>query len=300
MWPRRPTVSSTTRRWLPRESGRRRFGSASVSRTRMTWFVTFRTRSRHSGDFTIAPPVTTVTDVSRRPAALVIAVATIATALGAAVPPASAGHGHGPTAADVAAGRAAVAHREQQVRHAAARVDRARAAVASLASAAEVKVEAYNAAIVRQQAAQRAADAAGMVLDAAAHRVAQARGRINDFAAAAYKSGGMSTVDAMLGAQGPESLVYRVTALQAIAGSQRDAGQALDAARVYQLAVEQRAREVLARARSLTAAAEQARVRAQAAVDAQVAVASRLDRRRHHLAGLLETAQHHASALEQA
>jgi len=238
--------------------------------------------------------------MSRRAAALATVLAAVVTPLTVAVPAAEAGHGHGPSARAVAAGRAAVARREQQVGHAAARVEGARAAVDHLAARAEVAVEAFNAARLRQQSAQRAADAAAVVLGAAAQRVTEARGQINRFAAAAYMSGGMSTVDAMLGASGPQALVYRVTTLQAIAGSQRDAGQALDAARVYQLAVEQHAREVLVRARTLAAAADRARAAAQSAVDEQTAVARELERRRHHLAGLLQTARQHASALERA
>src|SRR5207244_1481889 len=120
---------------------------------------------RHSGSFTIAPSVTTVTGVSRRAGgsrgpsskgpsstecrALAVVVATIATTLTVAVPAAEAGHGHGPSARDVAAGRAAVAHRERQVSRAAAEVAHARAAVSRLAASAEIAVEAYNAANIR-------------------------------------------------------------------------------------------------------------------------------------------------------
>jgi cell wall-associated NlpC family hydrolase len=113
-------------------------------------------------------------------------------------------------------------------------------------------------------------------------------------------SGGLSSVDAMLGADGPESLLYRVNTLNVISRAQRDATQALDAARIYQLAVRQEAQATLARAGAAAHAADRARHRAESAVASQTAVLAGLKQRRRELAALLADARQHASALERA
>lgn len=215
-------------------------------------------------------------------------------------PPAEATHHPGPSARDVAAGKAAVTKREHQVARAVDLLAAARQKAARLADAAEVAVEAFNAARVRQQAAAEAVAAARLVLRAAGHRVTTAKARVGRFGAVAYMTGGMSTVDAMLGSDGPDSLLYRVGTLEVIAQSQRDATQALDAARVYQVSVERQAQVVLARARQAAAAAATARGKAQHAVQRQVSVVHAVGARRQHLATLLAEARRHASALERA
>jgi cell wall-associated NlpC family hydrolase len=163
-----------------------------------------------------------------------------------------------------------------------------------------VAIEGYNQARVKQRAAQRDADLARVVLGVAARHVTDARRRIGRFAAAAYMSGGLSSVDAMLGADGPESLLYRVNTLNVISRAQRDATQALDAARIYQLAVRQEAQATLARAAAAAHAADRARHRAESAVASQTAVLAGLKQRRRELAALLADARQHASALERA
>ena len=215
-------------------------------------------------------------------------------------PPASASHHHGPSARAVAAGKAAVATRERQVARAAARLAAAQQQMQRLAGAAEVAVEAFDAARVRQQAAADAVDAARLVLRTAGHRVAVAKARVGRFGAAAYMSGGMSSVDAMLTSDGPESLLYRVGTLEVISRSQRDATQELDAARVYQLSVERQAQVVLTRAQRAAEAAGRARVHAQQAVQRQVSVLHTVRAQRQHLTALLRQARRHASALERA
>ncbi|MDQ1679653.1 MAG: hypothetical protein QOI42_512, partial [Frankiaceae bacterium] len=169
---------------------------------------------------------------ARRALGSVATIATVGLLAGgvlAPAPAAYAGHGHGPSARQVAAGKAAVARREHQVAAAAGRVQATKAELGRLNTAAEVAVEDYNQARVKQRAAQRDADLAKVVLRVAAHHVTVARNRVGHFAAAAYMSGGLSSVDAMLGADGPESLLYRVNTLNVISRAQRDATQALDA-----------------------------------------------------------------------
>jgi cell wall-associated NlpC family hydrolase len=214
--------------------------------------------------------------------------------------PAFASHHPGPSARAVAAGKAAVARREHQVARAVDRLAAARTEAHRLADSAEVAVEAYNAARVRQLAATEAVAAARLVLDAAGHRVDRARARVGRFGAAAYMTGGMSSVDAMLNADGPESLLYRVGTLEVISRSQRDATQALDAARVFQVSVERQAQVVLGRARQAATAAAAARVQARQSVQRQVAVVQAVRQRHGRLMTLLGQARQHASALERA
>jgi cell wall-associated NlpC family hydrolase len=229
--------------------------------------------------------------------------AVLAAALGLALPlggTALADHRGGPSAGDVAAGRAAVHDREAQVRAAAAAVTRAQTALDRLTTAAEVAVERYNGARVREQQARAEVRVAEVVVNAASQRVGAARARVSRFGRAAYMGGGMSSVDVLLTSSGPSSLLYRLGTLEVISTSQRDAMQSLDAARVYQLAVEQQAQAALERAATASKAAATAKATAQGAVARQSGLVSGLQSRRHELAALLRDARQHASALEQA
>ncbi len=209
-------------------------------------------------------------------------------------------HHGGPSAHAVAAGKARVAHREQQVRAAAARLARSRRDLAALADRAEIAIEAFNRARLDERSARRDVRSAELVVQTAAERVAASQEQVGHFAAAAYMSGGFAPITAMVDAAGPQTMLDRVSTIQAIASAQRDATQSLEAARVYELTLEQQARTVLERARRLAADADAARDRAQAAVDRQTSVLDRLRERRHRLTTLLARAQHHASALERA
>jgi peptidoglycan DL-endopeptidase RipA len=209
-------------------------------------------------------------------------------------------HGGGPSASDVAAGRAAVHDRAAQVRAAAAAVADAQSALARLATAAEVAVERYDGARVREQQAHAEVRVAGLVVDAASQRVTAARARVARFGRAAYMGGGMSSIDVLLTSSGPSSLLYRLGTLEVISSSQDDAAQSLEAARVYQLAVEQQAQAALKRAAAASKAAANAKSAAQSAVTRQGDLVTGLQSRRHQLAALLRDARQHASALEQA
>ena len=214
--------------------------------------------------------------------------------------PASAGHGHGPSARAVAAGRAAVSQRERQVRRAAARLVDARAALQQLQARAEIAIEAYNGARVREVADRRQATAADVVLAAATHQLGSAQQRVARFARTAYITGGLSSIDALLTANGPQDMIDRAGTLEVISRSQRDATEAFDAARVYQLVVSRQAHTTLLRAQADARAAARARSQAQKAVAQQTAALTSLVQRRHRLARLLADARRHASALERA
>jgi cell wall-associated NlpC family hydrolase len=215
-------------------------------------------------------------------------------------PAALASHGGGPTAAAVADSKAKVVRLERQVASAAAHVAKSQQALESLRVSAEVAAEAFDRARLRQAAAQQDLQAAQLVLDAAASRVDSARAQVERFAVAAYETGGLSTVDAVLSAAGPQTLLYRLGALDAVSRSQHDVVAAFTAARVYQRAVEAQAATVLARARSAASAADQARARAQSLVTRQVTAVTALKTAQRRLARLLAGARAHASTLERA
>src|SRR3954451_5680957 len=102
-----------------------------------------------------------------RSRAIVLALTAVVVGL---APAAYADHGGAPSADDVAAGKAAVTQREAQGRGAADAIARTQARLERLATAAEVAVEHYNGARVKEREARAAADVAHVVLDAAAQR----------------------------------------------------------------------------------------------------------------------------------
>jgi cell wall-associated NlpC family hydrolase len=215
-----------------------------------------------------------------------------------AAPRARAPHGGGPSAGQVAASKATVAEREQQVTHAAAVLDRAQAKFQKLSDMAEGIVEAYDEAEVKLAAAQRAADTAESVLAVANAQVAKSQRSVSHFARAAYESGGLSTIDAVLSPGGTKALVGRVAAIDAISVSQHRTLSRLDAASIYQGVVARQAEGVAGKARQAADAAAKAKTAAESSVAAQQQLLSSLHRKKAHLATLLSDAQSTASKLE--
>ena len=127
-----------------------------------------------------------------------------------------------------------------------------------------------------------------------------ARGQLSRFAVAAYEGGGLSSLDAVLTSDGPAAMLYRLTALDAVARSQRDVLQVFRAATVYDGVVRAQASERLQQAHAATAAADAARQKAQASVATQVQGVATLTTARQRLATMLTDARAHAGALEQA
>jgi len=227
----------------------------------------------------------------------------VVSAVVAVAPPAYAGvpsKQPGPSASAVAASKARVAQLEQQVSAAAAKVARARDALDRSRVAAEVAIEAYDKAQVQQAAAANALSAAQLVLAAASTRVTAARRQVSRFAVAAYEGGTLSSLDALLNSTGPDTLLYRLGALDAVSRSQRDVVAALRGAEVYQRAVQQQAAAVLEQDRRAVAAAAAARAHAQQMVATQTNAVVHLRSVRHDLAVMLQGARAHASALERA
>ena len=215
-------------------------------------------------------------------------------------PAAFADHGGGPSAGQVAASKARVAQLEHQLAAAADAVSRAQQGLEQARTAAEVAIEAYDRAQVQQAAAERALGAAQLVLTAAGARVASARRDVSRFAAAAYEGGPLSSVDLLLDSHGPDTMLYRLSALDAVSRSQRDVLQTMNAAQVYQQAVRQQAATVVAASTRATAAADAARSHAAQLVAAQTAAVARVTAASQQLSVMLTNARAHASALERA
>jgi cell wall-associated NlpC family hydrolase len=238
--------------------------------------------------------------VRTRVLATVVAATLSCLALTTGAPPtAYADHG-GPSANQVAASKARVARLERKVAAAAEAVSRSQAALERLRTAAEVAVEAFNKAQVQQATAARNLDAARLVVAAADARVSAVRGDVGKFAVAAYEGGTLSTVDLLLSSHGPDTMLYRLGALDAVSRSQRDVIQALSAAEVYQRAVQQQAASVLMQSQRAAEAADAARRHAASLVADQAAGVARLSAASDHLSVMLTNARAHASALERA
>src|SRR3954451_273367 len=323
--PRPPTGSSTTRRSRQPASCPLPCGSASGWRTRTTssatsrprWTACRRARGARSQGRRRFPPATTastvtgVTAVTYRRFAVAATLrarlvgsacaAVLATSALAVTPQAYADHGGGgPSAGQVAASKARVARLERKFAATADAVTRAQQSLDAARTAAEVAVEAYDKARVRQAASVHALGAAQLVLDAAGARVASARRGVSRFAAAAYEGGTLSSLDVVLNSKGPDAMLYRLSALDAVSRSQRDVLQTMDAAKVYQSAVQQQAAEVVAESTRATKAADAARVHAAQLVAAQTAAVARVSAASDHLSAMLADARAHASALERA
>ncbi|HVT65294.1 MAG TPA: NlpC/P60 family protein [Mycobacteriales bacterium] len=212
--------------------------------------------------------------------------------------PASADPGPGPSAGQVAASKAAVAAREQQVARAAASLGTAQARFDRLNTAAEIVVEKYNEAAVKLAAAQRAADTASNLLAAANTQVDKAQRAVTRFARNAYETGGMGALDALLAPGGPRALVRRVGAIDAVAVSQHRTLTRLDAAAVYRAAVAHQAAAVAAKARDAAAVAAKAKTAAEAAAHDQQKVLNGLQSRQRHFDALLAQAKAKSSRLQ--
>ncbi|HWA68100.1 MAG TPA: NlpC/P60 family protein [Mycobacteriales bacterium] len=215
-----------------------------------------------------------------------------------AAAPAYASHGPAPSAGQVAQSKATVAEREQQVAHAAAALARAQAKFQKLSDAAEGIVEAYDEAQVKLAAAERDANTAESVLAVANAQVAKSQRSVSHFARAAYESGGLSSIDAVLAPGGTRALVGRVAAIDAISVSQHRTLARLDAASIYQGVVAKQAESVAGKARQAADVAAKAKSQAEAAVADQQRLLTSLHRKKAHLAALLADAQTTASRLE--
>lgn len=210
------------------------------------------------------------------------------------------GHHHAPSAAALAHSHHVVAHREHQIKVAAAQIGAAKGELDHLNVTAEVAFEAYDGARVKLAAAQRAVHTAQVVLAGANRAVAKGQRGVVAFAQAAYMSGGLSSLSIYLQPGGPSQLVSRVGAIDAISSSEHTTLQRFKAAQIYQGVVAQQAQGVEAKAAAAARAAQRAKRVAAAAVARQQAELAGLRRQQQHLQSLLASAKSHASRLQQA
>lgn len=139
--------------------------------------------------------------------------------------------------------------------------------------------------------AEAAAAAARADADAASARIRDAQQRIDEFAAASYRQLSMvGGVAAFLGSDSPEELLARAEMLEAVSGSQLDALENMQRARVVKANKDAAARAALEDARAKQRRAEQAKAAAdtayQAAVDMEHAQAERTAQLQARKAGL--------------
>ncbi|HVV76213.1 MAG TPA: NlpC/P60 family protein [Mycobacteriales bacterium] len=231
--------------------------------------------------------------------AAAVTVAAMCSGLAAVPAPAAASPPPGPTAGQVAASKAAVAQREQDVASAAAKLGSAQAHFERLSSAAEVVVEKYDEAEVKLSAAQRAADTAQKVLGLANRNVAKGQRAVARFARTAYETGGLAEIDAILSPGGARALVDRVGAIDAVSVSQHRTLTRLDAAAVYRAAVAHQADAVAVKAKAAAADATRAKSAAESAVLQQQKVLAGLKHRQAHFDALLAAAKAKSSHLQQ-
>jgi peptidoglycan DL-endopeptidase RipA len=152
----------------------------------------------------------------------------------------------------------------------------AEARLIDLQAAVELKMEDANKALVDLDTARDEADkarasatAAKTDADVAAAEIARVHKEVDDFAAASFRQGStVGSITAFLGAKSPQDLLDRAALLNAVSGSQLDALDRMQRARVEQANKESVARAALDIANEKQAAAENAKRVADAATAA--------------------------------
>lgn len=193
------------------------------------------------------------------------------------------------------------------------KVAQADAKLLDLQAQVEIKMEQANKALVDLQTAQDEASAAKADADIAAHEadaaqkvIDDARKDLDEFAAGSYKQGStVGSVTAYIGAKSPEDLLARAQLLNAVSGSQLDALDNIERARIAKANKDSTARAALELARAKQAAAEQAKrtadvatATAQQAQRDQAAKAARLVADRESAEQQLADAQSKVGGLE--
>jgi peptidoglycan DL-endopeptidase RipA len=193
------------------------------------------------------------------------------------------------------------------------KVAEADAKLLDLQAEVEIKLEQANKALVDLQTAEDEARLAKADAEAAAHEadaaqkvVDSARKELDEFAAGSYKQGStIGSVTAYIGAKSPEDLLARAQLLNAVSGSQLDALDNIERARVAKANKDSTARAALELARAKQAVAEQAKrtadvatATAQQAQRDQAAKAARLVADREQAERRLEDAQSKVGGLE--
>lgn len=205
-------------------------------------------------------------------AATMALVMTLGPGLAAAVPPPP----PNPSDSDLSNSRTDARSKADAVGQLTNRVAEADAKLLDLQADVELKMEDANKALVDLQAARdiarkakEDADAAAREADGAQQVVDNARKELDEFAAGSYKQGStIGSISAYLGAKSPEDLLARAQLLNAVSGSQLNALDNIERARIVKANKDSRARAALELAKATQAEAEQAKRTADAATAA--------------------------------
>ena len=222
-----------------------------------------------------------------------------AIAVGAMAAPAAADPADAPSESQIAESRAAGAAAAATVGRANAQLAIADAELDRLSAEVAQAVEAYNGAVWRLQQAQEAAAAAQARAAESAVELADARNRVGRFAASAYRAGGdLGQMSALLEASGPQALVERSSALEAVASHQSDV---LDQVRVQEVVnsiLDGQAADALAEAKNAAEAVRAAKADAEARVATQQQLLTNIEQTRDAAEADLEAATAQTDALE--
>jgi cell wall-associated NlpC family hydrolase len=164
-----------------------------------------------------------------------------------------------------------------------------------------VASERYNAAMFVLEQARDDAREARAQHEASVIAEAAAQDDLGAFAAAAYRSGGdIARVSAMLGADGPQTLIDQASTMTVLGDRQAAIITRLEAARAASAVLRQRAESALDEQQAAAAEVARAKATAERAVARQQAVADRLAERRESLIAQLQRLQGRSESLARA
>ena len=206
-----------------------------------------------------------------------------------------------PSAGQVAASKAHVATKSHQVGAIEARLAAASARQAQLAVEVAQAVEAYNGARFRLEQAVTSAIEAQWRADEAKAGVTSSQAELGAFAAAAYRSGGdLTTLSAILSAQGPRDLISRAAALQSIGDTRENALEQLTSARAVAGVLQTRADDMVTKRQEAANQVALAKQAAESRLAEQQAAVGQIATQRRALVRELAAARHTSVRLEQA
>jgi len=234
--------------------------------------------------------------LTRAALATAAAAALTAATTPAAAAPALPRHRPAPSAHQLAASRAAVAHRLAQLRSAERRLGVARSQLAHARLVAEIASEKYDAAHTRLVAAEQRLSTDRATLSAAIRAVERARRVTARFAVAAYETGGLQGLE-IVSDNGPAQVIDRIGAQQAVAVGRDEALAKFRAAQIVETTVTRQAQQAQTAAAQATAAAAKAFNSARRAANAAEGEVGRVRAQRVEVSRLLTRAQAHARTL---
>ncbi|WP_425564886.1 coiled-coil domain-containing protein, partial [Pedococcus bigeumensis] len=204
-----------------------------------------------------------------------------------------------PSKAQVAKAKTAVATTSGRIASLDAQYVAASARLAQVQDSAAAAAEAYNGA--RYELDQRSAEATAAKKRATqAQQVADSAGlQVRRYAASVYQQGGnLGELEAYLSSTGPQDLMDRATALEAVSAARAQALQKASAASIVADTMRQQAAQAQAAQAKAARAAESARNAAQSQADAAQAAAAQIQKQQSALTTQLATLRKTSVALE--